>query len=101
MKLILTGAAMVSQETVDFLSVCCSCPIMEIYGQSEMCGPISGTIITDTISNRGIRPWKHTEMKLVIAQNDRHLADAKILEESLPSGEVCVKGPTVFKSYFK
>lgn len=60
MKLILTGAAMVSQETVDFLSVCCSCPIMEIYGQSEMCGPISGTIITDTISNRGIRPWKHT-----------------------------------------
>lgn len=35
-------------------------------------------------------------MKLVIAQNDRHLADAKILEESLPSGEVSI---TCLNSY--
>lgn len=47
----MTGAAPINKETLDFLKICFSCPIIEAYGQSESCGPTFVTLQMDTDSS--------------------------------------------------
>lgn len=81
-KLCLTGAAHIATEIVEFFH-CLDLPLLDIYGQTEVCGPTSvnrpGANKIGTVG----QAWPGTQVKLA---SDR---------------EILVKGPNVFMGYYK
>ncbi len=80
--LCITGAAPISQEVLEFFAGLDQ-TIHEVYGQSEDCGPTTFNFPGRTRFGTVGLPLEGTEVKL---------AD---------DGEILVKGPHVFKGYFK
>lgn len=81
-RILITSAAPISADILHFLASL-DLPILELYGQSEDCGPTTtnrpGAIKIGTVG----QAWPGTEVKLA------------------PDGEILVKGPNVFMGYFK
>ena len=50
-RIIFTGAAPINPNTLDFLKICFSVPIVECYGQSESSGPCFNTFPKDSNSS--------------------------------------------------
>ncbi len=79
---IIVSAAPISEDILHFFASL-DLPIMELYGQSEDCGPSTtnrpGAIKIGTVG----QAWPGSEVKLA------------------PDGEILVKGPNVFMGYFK
>lgn len=59
------GAAPISEETLDFLKVCFSCPILEGYGQTEGMGFQVVTVDYDRTSGHLGGPFAQNEFKIV------------------------------------
>jgi long-chain acyl-CoA synthetase len=81
-RFLITSAAPISPDILHFLGSL-DLPIMELYGQSEDCGPTTtnrpGAIKVGSVG----QAWPGSEVKLG------------------PDGEILVKGPNVFMGYFK
>ncbi|MCA9900991.1 MAG: long-chain fatty acid--CoA ligase [Anaerolineales bacterium] len=81
-RILITSAAPISPDILHFLGSL-DLPIMELYGQSEDCGPTTtnrpGAIKVGTVG----QAWPGSEVKLG------------------PDNEILVKGPNVFMGYFK
>ncbi|MCA9916609.1 MAG: long-chain fatty acid--CoA ligase [Anaerolineales bacterium] len=81
-RVLITSAAPISPDILHFLGSL-DLPIMELYGQSEDCGPTCtnrpGAIKVGTVG----QAWPGSEVKLG------------------PDNEILVKGPNVFLGYFK
>ena len=84
LKLAVTGAAPIGRDVLDFF-LSCGIIIHEVYGQSEDAGP---TTFNQPIPGR---------RKLGTVGLPFPGVDVKIAED----GEICVKGPNVFRGYFK
>jgi long-chain acyl-CoA synthetase len=95
-RLMLTGSAPISGEVLDFLKICFCCPIVEGYGMTETsagsilvrigdpeCGYIGGPVCNVKIKIRDIPEMGY------LSTNDP------------PKGELCLKGPSIMKSYYK
>lgn len=81
-RICVTSAAPISKDTLEyFLSL--NIPILEVYGMSECTGPATYS-----------RPDKYSTGKAGIVIPG---AELKIAED----GEVCMRGPHVFKGYYK
>jgi long-chain acyl-CoA synthetase len=81
-RLCVSGAAPISREVLDFFAGL-DIPIYEVYGQSEDCGPTSFNLPGQTRLGTVGRPLPDTEVRI---------AD---------DGEILVRGPHVFKGYYK
>lgn len=81
-RILITSAAPISPDILHFLGSL-DLPIMELYGQSEDCGPTTtnrpGAIKVGSVG----QAWPGSEVKLG------------------PDNEILVKGPNVFMGYFK
>jgi long-chain acyl-CoA synthetase len=100
-RLMMTGSAPISHQTLNFLKVCFSCPILEGYGQTECCAACTITAVADYEGNNVGGPISAAEIKLVDAPTLNYLSTDK--DESgnpTPRGEICIRGPILFKGYF-
>jgi long-chain acyl-CoA synthetase len=96
-KGILSGAAPISPDVMDFLRVCLSCEVYEGYGATETCAGTALTVSGDlTVGHVGV-PVPSNEVKLVDIPEMGYTSQDK----PFPRGEVCVRGPNCFVGYFK
>ncbi|KAB5565433.1 hypothetical protein PHYPO_G00241440 [Pangasianodon hypophthalmus] len=93
-RLMLTGAAPVSAPVLTFLRAALGCQFYEGYGQTECTAGCTVTLSGDWSAGHVGPPLPCNIMKLVDVAEMNYLAVNG-------EGEVCVKGPNVFKGYLK
>lgn len=90
-----TGAAPMSPETNDFLSICLNMPVIQGYGLTETVGGMACSAPGRSLSGSVGGPLPGVHIKL------RDLPDMGYLstDKPYPRGEVCCKGDFVFVGY--
>lgn len=96
-RLMLSGASPISPEVIDFLRVCFGGRVSEGYGMTETACMICLCEEDDISSGHVGPPSPSCEVKLEDVPEMNYTCDDK----PYPRGEVCVRGPIVFKGYFK
>ncbi|KAI9003599.1 hypothetical protein BC832DRAFT_559366 [Gaertneriomyces semiglobifer] len=96
-RLMMTGAAPISADVIDFLRICFSCVVIEGYGQTETAGGSAVTDIRDTSSGHIGCPVPSCEIKLIDVPSMNYTTKDK----PFPRGEICIRGTNVFKGYYK
>ncbi|KAJ1552375.1 Long chain acyl-CoA synthetase 7 peroxisomal, partial [Cladochytrium tenue] len=95
-RMLLTGAAPISAEVMDFLRICFSCQVYEGYGQTETCASLSVSDMNDLSSGHVGVPNPCTQVKLIDVPSMNYTS----ADKPFPRGEICVKGACVFKGYY-
>ncbi|XP_021120654.1 long-chain-fatty-acid--CoA ligase 1 isoform X1 [Heterocephalus glaber] len=93
-RLMITGAAPVSATVLTFLRAALGCQFYEGYGQTECTAGCSLSIPGDWTAGHVGAPMPCSFIKLVDVEEMNYMA-------AKGEGEVCVKGPNVFKGYLK
>uniref|UniRef100_A0A3B3HIK1 Long-chain-fatty-acid--CoA ligase n=1 Tax=Oryzias latipes TaxID=8090 RepID=A0A3B3HIK1_ORYLA len=93
-RLMLTGAAPISPAVLTFLRVAMGCQFYEGYGQTECTGGCTITVPGDWSEGHVGPPLPCNIIKLMDVPEMNYYAVHG-------EGEVCVKGPNVFKGYLK
>ncbi|KAJ8408767.1 hypothetical protein AAFF_G00245850 [Aldrovandia affinis] len=94
LRMIVTGAAPTSPTVLGFLRAALGCQVYEAYGQTECTAGCTFTTPGDWTSGHVGAPLPCNLIKLVDVADKNYFA-------SKGEGEVCVKGPNVFKGYLK
>jgi long-chain acyl-CoA synthetase len=101
-RVMVTGSAPIAKEVLDFLKITFCVPILEGYGQTECAAPGSITWVKDPSSGHVGPPYPALEMKLVDVPEMNYTSDDKDEHGvSTPRGEVCYKGYSCFKGYYR
>lgn len=95
-RMIFSGSAPLETRVLDFLRICFSCPVFEGYGQTETAAGISVTSINEFKAGHVGVPLPCCEVKLVDVPHMNYLTS-----DPIPRGEIYVRGPQVFKEYYK
>ncbi|KAM5539536.1 hypothetical protein V8D89_006808 [Ganoderma adspersum] len=95
LRLALSGGAALSAETQEFLSVALV-TVLQGYGMTESCGMCAIMPPEFMQYNTVGLPVPSIEIKLLDVPEAGYLAT-----NELPQGEVCIRGPSVTKGYFK
>ena len=85
------------KEVVDFLKVCFSCPMGEGYGLTETAAHGCRTKLEETVLGHVGGPGDMVKMRLKDLPDMSYLSSDK----PYPRGEICFKGPGIFKGYYK
>ncbi|NXN72470.1 ACSL1 ligase, partial [Himantopus himantopus] len=93
-RLMITGAAPVSASVLTFLRTALGCQFYEGYGQTECTAGCSLSLPGDWTAGHVGAPMPCNIIKLADVQEMNYLA-------AKGEGEVCVKGPNVFRGYLK
>ena len=94
---ILSGAAPLAPEVMEFLRICFSCEVYEGYGQTETSAGTTLTVRGDwTTGHIGV-PTPANEIKLVDVPEMSYTSR----DFPCPRGEVCARGPNCFTGYYK
>jgi len=101
-KFYVTGSAPIAPDVMKFLRMVFGVPFMEGFGQTETCSACFVQAADDTsIGNIG-GTFKNTEFKLVDLPDMNYTSKDKGPNgESMPRGELCLRGPSIFKGYYK
>uniref|UniRef100_A0A8C9YZZ9 Long-chain-fatty-acid--CoA ligase n=1 Tax=Sander lucioperca TaxID=283035 RepID=A0A8C9YZZ9_SANLU len=94
LRMIITGAAPTSPAVLGFLRAALGCQVYEAYGQTECTAGCTFTTPGDWTPGHVGAPLPCNLIKLVDVPDKNYFA-------SKGEGEVCVKGPNVFKGYLK
>ena len=103
LRFMLVGSAPIEGYILNFLRCALSVEIMEGYGQTE---DVAGALLSNTcdpITGQLGGPGYWSEIKLV-DQPELGYTSKNVDPDTgkpRPSGELCVRGPTLFKGYFK
>ncbi|CAF0772173.1 unnamed protein product [Rotaria sordida] len=92
-KVMITGGAPITPDVMHFFRIALDIPIMEGYGQTESAGAGTCTHPTDMLYGAIGSPVPVVEMKLIDVPDTTYRSD-------INQGEVCIRGPTVFKGYY-
>ncbi|XP_028668642.1 long-chain-fatty-acid--CoA ligase 6 isoform X2 [Erpetoichthys calabaricus] len=93
-RMIVTGAAPASPTVLGFLRAALGCQIYEGYGQTECTAGSTFTTPGDWTASHVGAPLPCNYIKLVDVEDMNYFA-------SKGEGEICIKGPNVFKGYLK
>ncbi|KAJ2621473.1 medium-chain fatty acid-CoA ligase faa2 [Coemansia spiralis] len=96
LKLIISGSAPISPETLEFMRCCFSCSVMEGYGLSETMGPTSVTRMDDIEPGNVGAPTPCAMMKLRSVPELGYSVEDK----PYPRGEILIKGGHTAKEYY-
>ncbi|NXT63764.1 ACSL5 ligase, partial [Chaetops frenatus] len=93
-RIMVTGAAPISPSVLTFLRAALGCQIFEAYGQTECSAGSTFSVPGD---------WTTGHVGAPLACNIIKLDDVEEMSyfSSNNEGEVCIKGPNVFKGYLK
>ncbi|KAE8614487.1 hypothetical protein XENTR_v10008185 [Xenopus tropicalis] len=94
LRMIVTGAAPASPTVLGFLRAALGCQVYEGYGQTECTAGCTFTTPGDWTSGHVGAPLPCNYIKLVDVVEMSYFA-------AKGEGEICVKGPNVFKGYLK
>ncbi|CAF0765414.1 unnamed protein product [Didymodactylos carnosus] len=89
----LTGSAPITPDVLHFFRIALNIPIVEGYGQTESSGAGSVMHVTDLTAGTVGTPFPCLELKLVDVEGTNYRKDNN-------QGEVCLRGPVVFKGYY-
>lgn len=96
-----TGSAPISKEVLDFLKCCFCAPILEGYGQTECTGVVTVTDAADPEAGHVGGALSQLEVKLEDIPDMDYFSTDIVEGIPAPRGEVCYRGPGIFKGYFK
>ncbi|PIA44855.1 hypothetical protein AQUCO_01700438v1 [Aquilegia coerulea] len=96
-RYMVSGASPLSSDVMDFLRVCFGCVVLEGYGMTETSCVISSMDEGDMVSGHVGSPNPACEIKLVDVPEMNYTFEDK----PYPRGEICVRGPIIFRGYFK
>jgi len=97
LRLMISGGAPLSKETMEFIKTCFGCMVIQGYGLTETCGGCSFQDPTKfSTGNVGI-PIGSNEVKLVDVSDMGYTSEDK----PHPRGEICIRGNNVSLGYFK
>jgi len=86
---------------LEFLKIAFCCPIVEGYGATETCCATTLTYAQDNFIGHVGGPVAAVEMKLVDCEALNYKStDLDENGNSMPRGEICLRGNTIFKGYF-
>uniref|UniRef100_A0A6J0SGP3 Long-chain-fatty-acid--CoA ligase n=1 Tax=Pogona vitticeps TaxID=103695 RepID=A0A6J0SGP3_9SAUR len=93
-RIVITGAAPISPSVLKFLRAAFGCQVFEAYGQTECTAGCTFSLPGD---------WKTGHVGPPLACNIIKLEDVPEMNyfASNNEGEICIKGPNVFKGYLK
>ncbi|KAJ1689034.1 hypothetical protein LUZ63_013189 [Rhynchospora breviuscula] len=92
-----SGASPLSADVMEFLRICFGCEILEGYGMTETSCVISVMDIGDKLIGHVGSPNPSIEIKLVDVPEMNYTSD----DVPYPRGEICVRGHSVFRGYYK
>ncbi|XP_020101753.1 long chain acyl-CoA synthetase 6, peroxisomal-like [Ananas comosus] len=92
-----SGASPLSSDVMDFLRVCFGGQIIEGYGMTETSCVISTMDEGDTLIGHVGSPNPACEIKLVDVPEMNYTSN----DQPYPRGEICVRGPILFRGYYK
>ncbi|KAG0947395.1 hypothetical protein G6F57_001943 [Rhizopus arrhizus] len=95
-RIIVTGSAPIGQDVIQFLRVAFCCEIREGYGATETCATTTIHYENENMAGHVGGPFPCNEIKLVDVPEMNYLST-----DPCPRGEICVRGPNVFKGYYK
>ncbi|KFO98071.1 Long-chain-fatty-acid--CoA ligase 5 [Calypte anna] len=93
-RIMVTGAAPISPSVLTFLRAALGCQIFEAYGQTECSAGCTFSMPGDWTTGHVGAPLACNIIKLVDVEEMNYFS-------SNNEGEVCIKGPNVFKGYLK
>ncbi|CAF2086657.1 unnamed protein product [Rotaria magnacalcarata] len=93
LKVMITGAAPITPDVMHFFRIALDMPIMEGYGQTESAGAGTSTHPTDVSYGTIGSPVPVIDIKLVDVPDTNYRSENN-------QGEICVRGPSVFKGYY-
>jgi len=104
LRFMISGSAPLSKNVMTFFRCLLGVPIVEGYGQTE--GTAGGTIsLPEDISSAGHvgGPIISCEIRLVDVPEMNYLSKDKVHngQKCNGRGEICLRGPTIFKGYYK
>ncbi|KAJ4850760.1 Long chain acyl-CoA synthetase 7 peroxisomal [Turnera subulata] len=92
-----SGASPLSADVLDFLRVCFGGTVLEGYGLTETTSISCLMDDGDTLSGHVGSPNPACEIKLVDVPEMNYTSD----DQPHPRGEICIRGPTIFRGYYK
>ena len=92
----ITGSAPIDVTVLDYLKICFCCPIQEGYGLTETSAGSCVTLPNDPIAGHVGGPIPSLRIRL----RDVPAMEYYSTDKPYPRGELCMKGPSVFKGYF-
>jgi long-chain acyl-CoA synthetase len=92
----ISGSAPINGEILNFLKVCFCCPIREGYGQTECTAAAAATSQNDGATGHVGGPFPCIKLRIKDIPDMNYLSS-----DPNPRGELCFKGDSVFKGYFK
>jgi long-chain acyl-CoA synthetase len=99
----LSGGAALQKDILQGLKVMACCPLVQGYGQTENAGSALLNSVYDTTSGTTGGVQNTTELKLIdLPEYNYYSTDINPLTKiPEPRGEICFRGDTIFKGYFK
>uniref|UniRef100_M4DW99 Long-chain-fatty-acid--CoA ligase n=1 Tax=Brassica campestris TaxID=3711 RepID=M4DW99_BRACM len=92
-----SGASPLSPEVMEFMKICFGARVLEGYGMTETACVISGMDEGDNLIGHVGSPNPACEIKLVDVPEMNYTS----ADQPNPRGEICVRGPIVFRGYYK
>jgi long-chain acyl-CoA synthetase len=96
-RIMVSGAAPLSEEVMTFLRCSFSCLVLEGYGQTECAAAALATMPGDCSVGHVGPPLPCVEVKLVDVPDMMYFSS----DMPRPRGEVCFRGPVLFSGYLK
>ncbi|KAI4342756.1 hypothetical protein MLD38_027341 [Melastoma candidum] len=96
-RLMSSGASPLSPAVIEFLTICFGCRVVEGYGMTETSCVISAMDEGDNLLGHVGSPSPACEIKLVDVPEMNYTSE----DQPHPRGEICVRGPIIFRGYYK
>ncbi|CAO2143249.1 unnamed protein product [Urochloa humidicola] len=96
-RLMTSGASPLSSDVMEFLRICFGGEVLEGYGMTETSCVITTMDVGDKLIGHVGSPNPSCEVKLVDVPEMNYTSE----DQPYPRGEICVRGPIIFRGYYK